>query len=285
MSALSLTLKRSDIPPDHYTGNIYLTLEDREERLAVPVDLSVRNGPFWPLVALLFGIIVGRLFKYMQERGGPQAEALETVNDMAVRISKADPEDQKILAPMVDAVRQLVYQEKLETIQTQLNAIEERLKVLQKLRAIEASLVGKEQHPKAKEASGKITQAREHIKQKEDEKAKALIEELPKILGEIGSSLMSAGERDIDDKITKAKEQAEEATTAMQQVSQAPPPPPVESAGWQNIKKTLVALSGLSDEIRAEATLWLVRPLLYLVLLLGLLASPGARTPLPSRGN
>lgn len=175
MGALPLTLKRPAIPPDHYTGNIYLTLEGRDERLAIPVDLSVRKGPFWPLVALLFGIIVGRLFKYMQERGGPQAEALEAVNEMAVQISKVDPDDQKILSPMVDAVRQLVYQEKLENIQVQLDAIDKRLKVLQTLRDIEASLQGKKQDSEAQKAIGKITKAREHIKQKEDEKAKGQV--------------------------------------------------------------------------------------------------------------
>jgi len=36
------------------------------------------------------------------------------------------------------------------------------------------------------------------------------------------------------------------------------------------LEQLLVAVSGLSDQVRAEATFWFVRPLLYLVLLTGL---------------
>jgi len=44
------------------------------------------------------------------------------------------------------------------------------------------------------------------------------------------------------------------------------------SRGLRWIRNTLFALSGLSEELRAEATLWIVRPLLYFVLLFGLVA-------------
>ena len=113
--SLPLTLTRQAMPPDHYTGAFYLTLDGRDERLTIPVDLSVRTGPLWALLALLLGIVLGRLFKYMQERGRPQAEALQAVNRLQALVRAAHPDDQKILAPMIEAVRKLVYREKLET--------------------------------------------------------------------------------------------------------------------------------------------------------------------------
>lgn len=43
---ISLPLKwtRSRIPPDRYTGAVYLTVEAKEGRLAIPIDLSMRTG-------------------------------------------------------------------------------------------------------------------------------------------------------------------------------------------------------------------------------------------------
>jgi hypothetical protein len=271
ISALPLTIYRSKIPPDHYTGSIYLRLDGRDERLKIPVDLNVRVGPFWPLLALLLGIALGRLFKYMQERGQPQAEALAAVNDTAVQVNRAQPDDQKILRPMLDDVRQLVYREKLETVTAQLAAIENRLLALQQLRQMETALQGKQQHPEAKAALQKIVQARQLIGQKEDDQAKALIEEVRTTLDRLQTTLMSGG-RQPDPDIAAARSQADEAARAMDQAAKAPPVPPVEAEWRQKLKDALVFLSGLSNEIRAEATLWLIQPLLYLALLIGLLA-------------
>lgn len=69
--SLPLKWERSQIPPDRYTGAVYLTMEGREDRLSIPVDLSMRIGPAIPILVLLVGIVLGRLFKYMQEKGFP----------------------------------------------------------------------------------------------------------------------------------------------------------------------------------------------------------------------
>jgi hypothetical protein len=72
-----------------------------------------------------------------------------------------------------------------------------------------------------------------------------------------------------DPAIVRAKGEADQV--------KAPAPlglPPVQrlGKGIKRLQDAFVFLSGLSDEIRAEATLWVVRPMLYLVLLVGLLA-------------
>jgi hypothetical protein len=267
--ALPLTLNRSNMPPDHYTGSIYLTLEGRPERLILPVDLNVRGGPFWPLVLLLMGIVLGRLVKYMQERGKPLASGLEAVNKLQALINKAPAQDQQVVAPMLDAVRQLVYREKLENLQPALSAIEGRLDTLQKLRTIEASLKGKEQHPIANKVLDKISQIRQLLAQEQDDKVNALMTEVKGLLAELITTSLMGPDNKPDPAIVRAKEEADQV-----KVTTPPGLPPILPIGkWlKGFQDALIFLSGLSDEIRAEATLWLVRPLLYLVLLVGLLA-------------
>jgi len=270
IGALPLTLHRPAMPPDHYTGALYLTLAGREEQVSIPVDISVRSGPLGPLLCLLLGIVLGRLFKYMQERGRPQAEALQAVNRLQALVRAAHPDDQKILAPMIEAVRKLVYREKLETVTSALEAVEARLQVLNELRAIEVALKGKEQHPKVKEALEKIAQARQHLALQQDAEATALLKEVKGILVTLRTTLMGPdGRPDAD--VARAAERAEVAENAADRAARAPLVP-AEPRWLERLKDWLVVLSGLSDQIRAEATLWLVRPLLYVALMVGLLA-------------
>lgn len=72
-------MTRPAMPAGRYTGALYMTLNGSTTRFQVPVDLSVRTVPFWPLLVLLLGIVLSRLFKYMQDRGGAQAKALAAV--------------------------------------------------------------------------------------------------------------------------------------------------------------------------------------------------------------
>ena len=48
-----LVFKRAAMPPEHYTGFLYLPPEGAEEKIAIPVDVNMRTGPLGPLVAIL----------------------------------------------------------------------------------------------------------------------------------------------------------------------------------------------------------------------------------------
>jgi hypothetical protein len=50
-----LRVNRSDIPPDHYVGDVQLTLADLDTRLRLPLDLNVRTGPGLAVLVLLLG--------------------------------------------------------------------------------------------------------------------------------------------------------------------------------------------------------------------------------------
>ena len=272
--SLPLKWKRSQIPPDRYTGWVYLTLDGREERLAIPVDLNMRIGPLLPLLVLLVGIALGRLFKYMQERGIPQSDALGKVNELEQEIAEADPEDREILTPMVKEVRKSVYQMDLETVTAKVEAIADRLNGLNRLRTMEQNLEPKKQHPKVKEILQKIAEARSLIGLSSDEKgleqAKTLLEEIQAEAVKLGTAMMGS-DKQPDAALTQTAQEAEKAAAAVGHAVQAEVRKAPALPMWVvQLRRSLIFLSGVSSAVRAEATLWVVRPLLSLALLFGL---------------
>ena len=75
ISTIQIILPRESMPPDHYTGSIYFTLEGQKEFLTLPVDIYVRTGPLGPIVFLFLGLVVGRIAKWWKEREGTPVEA------------------------------------------------------------------------------------------------------------------------------------------------------------------------------------------------------------------
>lgn len=272
--SLPLKWKRSQIPPDRYTGRVYLTLEGREERLEIPIDLNMRIGPLLPLLVLLVGIALGRLFKYMQEKGIPQSDALGKVNELEQEIAEADPQDQNILTPMAKEVRKSVYQMDLDTVTAKVDAIADRLNGLQRLRTMEQKLEPKQQHPKVKEILQKIDKARSLIGLSEDEKgleqAKTLLEEIQAEAVKLGTAMMGSDQHP-DTALTQTAQEAEKAAAAVGHAVQAEARKAPALPMWVvQLRRSLIFLSGVSSAVRAEATLWVVRPLLSLALLFGL---------------
>ncbi len=268
ISSLPLTLHRDEMPSDHYTGALYLSLEGGDDLLSLPVDIYVRSGPLRPLIWLLGGVLLGRLFKYMQERGRPQSEALKSVNELTVRVHSAPDEDQAILMSMVKELRGQVYKQKLENIQAQIKVIEGRMEALAQLRKIESALKDKAQHPVVKEALGKVNVARQLIAEGKDEQAKTSIQEAQGLLVKVKSSLMGEGKPSQD--VAEAEEMSREAALATGRAAEGFVIAPSGPAWLEWLKDALIQISGLSEQIRAEATLWLVSPLLYFALLFGL---------------
>ena len=267
--SLPLKWERSQIPPDRYTGAVYLTMEGREGRLSIPVDLSMRIGPAMPILVLLVGIVLGRLFKYMQEKGIPQSDALAKVYEVENMIDKVDQQDQEILSAMVNKVRSSVTQMDLETVNTDLAKIKERLNCLTSLRKIEQQLEGMEQDPDVGGEKGilaKITKARNTIKSENDDQAKELLQQMQDSLVEISNPMMGAGQKP-DPSLTAA---ANEAAVAIISAERATQVQKTKLARFAWLRRFLIAIAGVSNELRAETTLWIVRPLLSLTLLVGL---------------
>jgi hypothetical protein len=266
---LPLKWTRSQIPPDRYAGAVYLTLEGAKERLVVPIDLRMRISPLLPLLVLFLGILLGRLVKYMQERGIPQAEALGKVKELERQLDKAESEDRQILVPMAKDAKQLVQQMQLEAATTEVEKIQARWDCLQQLRSIEQELepIQSRQVQEEEGILNKIQKVRTKIKSKQDEEAKKLLEEVRQDVENLEPTIMMGQGQTAKIDIQAIVNGVTNAVSAVSNALQSGVQPPVaRSVLW--VQKTLMFLSG--SEFRAEATYWFARPLFSLALLVGL---------------
>lgn len=270
--SIPLTLNRSQMPPDQYGGAIYLTLQNRGNRLTLPLNISVRSGPLLPLVVLFFGVILGRLFKYMQERGEPQAKTLEEFYRLQRDIKDANLEgsEKQMLESMVSEVQTLVYSEQLDTASAQMQAIRDRLATLVKLKVLEDQLNQQATTfpTDVDEFTVRISKVRRLIAQREDAQARELRMQISSDLNNIGSRGTETENRTVE----AAKRSLEDIAIPVDRITQPTGEPKASSGRLGKFQQFLVALSGVPNRVRAEATFWVVRPLLSLILLVGLSA-------------
>ncbi|WP_414622789.1 hypothetical protein [Calothrix sp. CCY 0018] len=265
---LPLSWDSKKIPSDRYIGAAYISLEDAKERLIIPINLTMRIAPLIPLSVLIIGIICGRLIKYMQEQGIPQAETLGKVKELEKQVTQADPEDQKTLIPMLSKAEQLVQQMKLETATTEVEKIYARFECLQQLRNIEHKLEPFKTYPQVKGNNGileKINNTRMQINLSQDEKAKNLLEELQQDIGKLELSPMMGYKTPFN--LSELVKEVKDAAVAVAAAVQSSVKKPVDKwVLWS--QKFLIFLSG--SKFRTQATYWFARPLFSLILLLGL---------------
>ncbi|WP_017302023.1 hypothetical protein [Nodosilinea nodulosa] len=268
ISSIPLTLDRSAMPPEQYVGAIYLTQAAQSNRLVLPINLSVRSGPLLPIVIILLGVLLGRLVKYMQEVGGPQAEIREKVYRLEADIKALSPGDRQILRPMVAETRKLVYRQQLEAADAQVTLIQSRLAVLKQLRVIEDQLYDQQKQGDVipPEAWESLQKARNLLAQGKDDEATTVVASMlqsasAQSRGSADPAAEQMGKTLLDAAVNLDK-------SARNAIAEAETPPPLTKL--ERVQQFFVALVGLSDQARAEATYWFVRPLLYLVLLIGL---------------
>jgi hypothetical protein len=274
--SIPLILNRSIIPPDRYTGAIYLTLSGQTQRLVIPLDLKMRSGPILPLMVLIFGVLLGRLFKYMQESGGKLTRAMTAVYRLKSRIKQEveHPEDQKILQRMVNWVEQLIRWEKIDKAFAEIEAIEARLEALNKLRKIEMQLLeinGEVNLSKfAQELQRNIAKTRIFLAQKNDAAAKKSMQQVMRGMAVLNQKI-EGNNNFIQNEPVLSLELANAVNDLLIRADEVSPHDLPELSTWQiRLQDFLVLLSGVSDDIRIGATVWLIRPFLSLTLLFGL---------------
>jgi hypothetical protein len=147
-----------------------------------------------------------------------------------------------------------VFREELIQADAQISLIRGRLAVLKRLRQIQERLEA-DQMGNLQSFLPQIDQVRMFLSESEDELAKQALEVLQ---GKLTGSRGSAAE--LETAVSKAVQQLE-----AKGVVDLP-----KDLRCFNLRKSLIWLSGVSDEFRAEATLWVVRPLLSIGLLIGL---------------
>ena len=263
--SLPLAFNRSAIPPDRYTGSIYLTIEKQQNRMTLPLNLSVRTGPFIPLVILAIGIILGRVSRYMKERGEPLADALQDLNrlkqDIVATEQLTKDEKDKLLV-MANRVRTSVGREEFEEVEQEIEAIKNRLELMIDLQIMDESLAGKEQHPDVKKAKVSLEQAKKNVINGQEREAVRVLNEL-----QTTKLISFMGDEESEERKQFA-ECANKAVVTANRINQSS----TASVKKSRFRKILIFLSGLPDDIRAEATLWVAKPVLSLSLLVGLSA-------------
>ncbi|MBE9032956.1 hypothetical protein IQ266_24780 [filamentous cyanobacterium LEGE 11480] len=270
ISSLPLNIDRTKLPPDQYSGTVHLVLDKQpKEWLTLPINVSVRSGPLLPLVVLIWGILLGRLLKYMQERGEPQAKVLQELNELEYELRSLDPADQSILIKAVAQARRAGYREQFDVAEAKIKMIRDRLDVLTNLRTLENQLE-KRVEPIPDEtvnaAIDTVQSTRNALVKGENKQVGAGIEQVEQLLNTaaVGRGTAPSQTQNLLKGVTESFEtltdQSNTIITADQQ----------SFLNW--FQRSLMIASGVSDRAKAEATFWVVRPLLALVLLAGLSA-------------
>lgn len=93
-------------------------------------------------------------------------------------------------------------------------------------------------------------------------------------MAEISSDLKNFATRGVneDPAIEASRGQLKEIVDAANQMNQPIDVAKTEPSRLNSFQRLLITLSGVTDQVRAETTFWVVRPLLSLILLLGLSA-------------
>jgi hypothetical protein len=267
IQSLPIKLNRSVMYPDQYSGAVILTL-GQKNRVSFPISLSVRSGPLLPLFVLFLGVVLGRLLKYMQERGEPQAKVLQEVYRLQsdIKAARLEIKDEESLIKMALEAETLVAREKLDVAPVEIKAIYDRLGILGQLKVLEDKINANAQSPELPDADTltiDISKAKSAIAQKDDAKAKEL---LAQISEKINAVAPKSGVEDMGVKgVKQLLAEVTNDTSKIGSTSLISTKKPIS-----NFKMFMITLSGVSDQIRAEATFWIVRPIFSVTLLIGL---------------
>ena len=260
--ALGITMQSpTPLPPDQYDGDVLLQLPAPAATLRVPIEVQVRSGLFWPIVALVLGIFLGRVIKYMKDKGGPQSDLLLRLYNLEDRIALV-PDDWTILKGALDDARSRIYQMKLDEAKPLLDSIEKRFALLGELRGLEKTLASDASTDDIRRSIGSARQIIGQGKDADALTAVKAIEAAIAVLRQSRAGGASAAQYALVSAQLKATIDA-----ASQAASTIPPPRPSLAM------RILRFLTGIdSGRFRAELTLMFIRPVLYLLLIVGLTA-------------
>lgn len=263
ISDLSLRIARSEIAPDHYTGALEFTV-DNGDVVSIPVDIKVRSGPLGVVIVIFVGILIGRLAKYMQDHGGPQAEALKSIYALQAEVEGTlIHQDVNLLASLLKKCKNEVHENRLASAKQQMDAIRAKMQVLAQVRSIETAL-SKMNGTEVDAVRDKIRNLRSTIEIANDTTGayEAINEAFTNLKVKAASPLDESSQRQIESALASSRDSSAKIKTILARTTETP--------AQSKTRERLAIFAGLSNEVRAEATLWVVRPVLYCVLILGL---------------
>lgn len=249
---------------DHYAGSIYLYSANKT-LVTVPLDVNVKSGPLLPLLVLFLGTLLGRLLQYMKNKGEPQSDLLLALYRMEGMIA-VSPTDQAVLQPMLQEIKSEIYAMQLDAAKTDLAAIQNRWTLLKSLRSLQTTLDTQKADPAVLTILNNIQIARQLIAAKQDTQAAAKVAAIETDVSNLQAVAVAPAAPQMA-MFSLAKSQAKRAGGL---AARGAKPEQLGMVPWW--ARILAWVTGAEDAFLAEVTLWLVRPLVFLLLVLALCA-------------
>lgn len=268
VDAVDVTFRPNRISSDSYQGSIRFKVEDGDDPVSVSVDLDVRDGPFWPLLVAVFGIIVGRLVRGMQT---PQAKLQMKLLPRYYEL-KADAEDvsnAEARAHLDEELRDVkgrieAGQETEEALNQALEQLDAQIIFFASLEELEQELEDLEFDVLKEKLADDIKGARQALIEGRLERAEALRQSVEdRIEDARQDGTMGGGVAEFFSSILK---RSRTSTQRLEEAGARGAPERPGGRRWGWLARLMAALSGVRA-ISADVRYWLIRPLLWLVLL------------------
>ncbi|BDA76368.1 hypothetical protein CAL7716_105340 (plasmid) [Calothrix sp. PCC 7716] len=265
---ITLNIKRNQLFPDRYQGTIRLNLENADSPLKINAVITVRDSPILALIAIATGIFVGRLVQDMETPKAKRQVMLMPLYNKVKNFIKEDitinkQEDINFLYKRLEVIKQEIQtgEKDEEEIKTQIISLQEVANVFNYIATVENDLSNLD----ALRAKIKpyIDNVRNFLINNDFEKASQSCQQIEEKLeeaksdGSMGSSSNSWIEL-VNNSFAKLT------NLHLQSIIK-----PLQPGGkfWNWLAKLLVVLSGIQN-FSADVRYWLIRPLLWLVLLI-----------------
>jgi hypothetical protein len=248
-------IERGDLVPDHYVGDFQLRIPEKADPLKIPLEINVSSAPELPVIVLIVGILLGRMIKYMKDKGTPQSDLLRQLLQIQARAAQ-DQRDLGLLQHMLQQARTDINELRLDSAKSDLALIENRLTLLSRLRYLESLLAPRAADEGVAAVLANIATARNQISLGADPTAIAT-----QIETQVQGLAAPAG---VANPAARAIEVAAATSVRGAAGFAAAAPPAVPKATL--FRRTVAMLTGHPDALRADITLWFLRPLAWVVL-------------------
>ena len=264
--SVAFQIASGGLAPDHYAGEFRLRIPGKKDMLQIPLQLDVRDGPELAVLILMVGILLGRFSKYMNEVGTPQSDLLKQLLQLQSR-AQQDASDYELLQPSFREARLSIDSLKLDAAKATLALIDNRLTLIARLRYLATLLTTRSDEDQVKAILLKIATARNSIALGTDPTDIAKqIEDAVKVLPPPEGVQNPTGSNTLELAAAGSVRSAAKASANITEES-APARPP----SWQRRLTSLI--TGHSDALRADVTLWFLRPLAWIILILMLVGT------------
>ena len=264
----AITIKVSDrnrLLPDRYAGTIRFNLEGADAQSIVNYTLDVRDAPWWALLALLLGVILGRLVRSMNT---PEALLQIKLLRRWHRIqngvlSLPNEKDREALLAKLEDIRSRINaaNETEQALTAELEKVESEVRFLNQLARLQRDVNGVLDPVLKADLQLKLNSARSALLRGDFTECLNQINAVIMKLREIGDS---ATENELAKRFNLLASSAEDVRAEAENVRTTHQ---TESVPVSVAKRSLSMLAG-TELISANVRFWFLRPLFFLLLLI-----------------